>query len=201
MRFATTPLRFVMLFATTLLPVVLGVSIDDLFRVKEIRALALAERVSSEYEARCSSYAGCVSSSYDNCVTSYPAQTCPVDGIKVSACSGCGDDSADAGSAFFDYTVSTVRLPSSQSSGESNNNEPVSDEAAEAICYTRKLDPFFTNEHANDKASGVYAAWGSNPRTSSLSVSLLLTRSGPGQVWRQDAANVLQLVESALDPV
>jgi hypothetical protein len=145
-----------MLFATTLLPVVLGVSIDDLFRVKEIRALALAERVSSEYEARCSSYAGCVSSSYDNCVTSYPAQTCPVDGIKVSACSGCGDDSADAGSAFFDYTVSTVRLPSSQSSGESSNNEPMSDEAAETICYTRKLDPFFTNEHANDRASGVY---------------------------------------------
>ena len=110
------------LMAACLLPAVWGVSIDELFREKESRALALAARVSKEYEARCSSYSGCSSSSYDNCVTAYPAQTCPADGMKVPACAGCGHNSAEAGAAFFDYTVSGVRLPASQSQGVDANN-------------------------------------------------------------------------------
>ena len=144
------------LLAASLLPAVWGVSIDELFQEKESRVLALAARVSSEYEARCSSYSGCSSSSYDNCVSAYPAQTCPADGMKVPACAGCGDNSADAGAAFFDYTVSAARLPESQSQGVSGNNQPASDEAAETICYTRNLDDFFITEYAKDVASGTY---------------------------------------------
>ena len=144
------------LIAACLLPAVWGVSIDELFREKESRALALAARVSKEYEARCSSYSGCSSSSYDNCVTAYPAQTCPADGMKVPACAGCGDNSAEAGAAFFDYTVSGVRLPASQSQGVDAKNQPAADAAAETICYTRNLDDFFTTEYAKDVESGTY---------------------------------------------
>ena len=72
---AATMRTYTTLMAACILPAVWGVSIDELFREKESRALALAARVSMEYEARCSSYSGCSSSSYDNCVTAYPAQT------------------------------------------------------------------------------------------------------------------------------
>ena len=41
------------IMAAALLPAVLGVSIEELFREKESRALAFAERVSSEYGKRC----------------------------------------------------------------------------------------------------------------------------------------------------
>ena len=149
-------MRATIMAAALLLPAVLGVSIGELFREKESRALALAERVSSEYAARCDSFSECARSSYDNCVTAYPGQTCPADGIKVPACAGCGADSRDAGAAAFDYTVSGVRLPASLSLGEKSNNQPATDEAAETICFTRHLDDFFTTEHAKDVAAGVY---------------------------------------------
>ena len=130
-------------------------TLDELFREKEERALALANLVSNEYEKRCgSSLGGCAASSYDNCVTAFPAQTCPADAIKIPACAGCGENSEDAGAAFFDYTVSTVRLPAAVSTGD--DNAPATDEAAEAICYTRKLDDFFVSKNSEDVASEVY---------------------------------------------
>ena len=130
-------------------------TLDELFKEKELRALALANLVSNEYEKRCgSSLGGCAASSYDNCVTAFPAQTCPADAIKIPACAGCGENSEDAGAAFFDYTVSTVRLPAAVSTGD--DNAPATDEAAEAICYTRALDDFFVSKNSEDVASEVY---------------------------------------------
>ena len=45
-------------------------TLDELFREKEERALALANLVSNEYEKRCgSSLGGCAASSHDECST------------------------------------------------------------------------------------------------------------------------------------
>ena len=76
-------MRATIMAAALLLPAVLGASIEELFREKESRALAFAERLSIEYGKRCDSFSGCAGLNYDNCVTAYPEQTCPADGIKV----------------------------------------------------------------------------------------------------------------------
>ena len=147
-------MRATIMAAALLLPAVLGASIEELFREKESRALAFAERLSIEYGKRCESFADCARSTYDNCVSAYPSQTCPADGIKNPKCAGCGAGSSDAGAMAFDYTVSGIRLPASIAEG--SNNQPATDEAAETICYTGKMEDFFTTEYEKDRAAEVY---------------------------------------------
>ena len=80
-------------------------------------SVQLARQVETLYESRCTTALdGCYRNNYEHCLSKLPSPTCPAsEQFVIEACSG------DGCGALFDYTVSTVMLPSEVADGQDGN--------------------------------------------------------------------------------
>jgi hypothetical protein len=87
---------------------------DELIETMERNVIALARNVEAAYKNRCSTaLSGCAKNSYSSCVSSSPNATCYTSQeYGIAACTG---------SSLFDFTTSSVSLPSEVANGYNGN--------------------------------------------------------------------------------
>lgn len=110
--------------------------------------IELRNAVEQAITNRCDSIEGCYKSSYDECRSKYTTdQYCPsLDELGYSI-RECGSGSRCNG--LFDNSITTVRLPAYEATG--NNGNPEKIEVIEAVCYSRSAEEWMLNKYKEDK--------------------------------------------------
>jgi von Willebrand factor type A domain len=109
--------------------------------------ISFAREVESQYQNRCNeiSLQECSQGNYDECSSLLPNQICP--GGEDLNNARCGDGISC--SAFWDYSVSNVRLHRDLTGADGRN--PTDKSVIETICFTQQLDEYFLQQRSDQE--------------------------------------------------
>lgn len=110
--------------------------------------IELRNAVEQAITNRCDSIEGCYKSSYDECRSKYTTdQYCPSLDELGYTIRDCGSGTRCNG--LFDNSITTVRIPANEATG--NNGNPEKIEVIEAVCYSRSAEEWMLNKYNEDK--------------------------------------------------